>query len=100
GAGGGPAVVGQGLEPDPLVADADQLAPLPVGGDVADLEGAAPAPDLLEQLPEVVARVETAVDQVDPDALPGQRLANGLEIGEHGGLVVQQTALLVPHRLQ
>ena len=78
----------------------DQLAPLAVRGDVADLEGAPAPADLLEEQAQVVARVEAPVHEIDPDAFPGQRLLDGLQIGQHRGLLVQQTALLVPHRLQ
>jgi hypothetical protein len=75
------AVLDEALEVDHLFAEADELAPLAVRGDVADLEDAAPA-HLLEEQAEIVIAVEAAVDEVDGDALPRHRLADRLEVRE------------------
>src|SRR5207247_333521 len=76
---------------DDLVAEAGELSPLAVRGDVADLLAVMPA-GLLEQHLEIVVSVEAPVDQVDAYSLPGQGLPNGLEIGQNRGLFLEELA--------
>src|SRR4030095_5035286 len=78
------AVLDEALEVDHLFAEADELAPLAVRGDVADLEDAPPA-HLLEEQSEIVIAVEAAIDEVDGDALPRHRLADRLEVRQDRG---------------
>jgi hypothetical protein len=87
------------LEVDDLLSEPDQLPPLPVGGDIADLEGA-PAPHLFEDEAEVVVAVEAPIDEVDAAPFPGQGLSDGLQVGEDGRLLFEESPFLVPHGLE
>src|SRR5262249_42029452 len=91
-----PAVSHEVLEVDDLVAEADKLSSLTVRGDVADRERAPPA-DLLEEETQVVVAVKAAIDQMDADTLPGERLADGLQIWKDRRLLVEEATLPVPH---
>jgi hypothetical protein len=57
-------------------------------------------PGFLKEKTQVVVRVEAPIHEVDADALPGEGLADGLEVGEDGGLLVEELAFGIPHGLE